>query len=96
MSSESSTNNETRETPYTVFHAVANSNLEGILIEYVKEARNTIVSYLSLRERWSSKSSTELKQGEVLFFGFGMLSTGINGRRPNRDSSKNNVREWKF
>mmetsp|Transcript_30261 Transcript_30261/g.44724 ORF Transcript_30261/g.44724 Transcript_30261/m.44724 type:complete len:746 (+) Transcript_30261:28-2265(+) len=66
MSSERS-NDETRVPPPTVFDAVANYDFEGILTEYVKEARNTIVSYLSLRERWSSKSTpSEQKQEEKL------------------------------
>jgi hypothetical protein len=46
--------------PYTVFDAVAARDLEGIITEYIKNARNTIVSYLSLRKRWRC----ELKQGE--------------------------------
>ena len=46
--------------PYTVFDAVAARDLEGIITEYIKNARNTIVSYLSLRKRWRC----ELRQGE--------------------------------
>jgi len=53
------------ERAYTVFDAVAARDLEGIITEYIKNARNTIVSYLSLRKRWRC----ELKQGESIFLG---------------------------
>jgi len=40
------------EIPYTVFDAVAKGDLEGVVDEYVKNTRNTIISYLSMRKRW--------------------------------------------
>jgi hypothetical protein len=59
---------EDAQRPYSVFDAVAKHDLEGIIKEYVKNARATIFSYLSLRQRWSStRPDPELKQGKSLF-----------------------------
>lgn len=55
----------TEERPYSVFDAVASNDLEGIVTEYIKNAQTTIVSYLSLRKRWSMRSEAELKEGKL-------------------------------
>jgi hypothetical protein len=47
------------EQPYTVFDAVAARDFEGIITEYIKNSRSTIITYLSLQKRWRS----EVKQG---------------------------------
>uniref|UniRef100_A0A6U1S7H0 Uncharacterized protein n=1 Tax=Cyclophora tenuis TaxID=216820 RepID=A0A6U1S7H0_CYCTE len=55
------------ERPYTVFDAVNRHDLEGVVEEYVKNARNTIVSYLSMRRRWGpSRTGKEEKLDEYI------------------------------
>lgn len=45
-----------------MFDAVASRDLEGIIVEYIQNARNTIVSYLSLKKRWRCEQ-TQGKNG---------------------------------
>lgn len=47
----------------TVFDAVASRDLEGIIVEYIQNARNTIVSYLAMKKRWRCEQT----QGERHF-----------------------------
>ena len=46
--------------PYSVFDAVSRHDHEGLVEEYIKNARNTIFSFLSMRKRWG-RGRTELK-----------------------------------
>jgi hypothetical protein len=48
----------------TVFDAVASRDLEGIIVEYIQNARDTIVSYLSMKKRWRCEQT----QGECGHF----------------------------
>ena len=68
--------------PYSVFDAVANHDLEGIVEEYVKNARNTIISYLSMRKRWGAHQGEEVKAGKCVDPTYVLYQTKICSVKP--------------
>jgi hypothetical protein len=50
--------------PATIFDAVASHDLEGIMKEYLKVARTSVLGYLNYQERCRPRTE-EVKNGEL-------------------------------
>ena len=55
--------NESRASPSKIFHAVVEEDYGGLAKTFAENARNSVISYLSMKSRWARQQDSMTKSG---------------------------------
>lgn len=53
---------------FSIFDSVSRRDLEGVVVEYMKNARTTLASYLSMKRQWELSKDRQDKGTTSFFF----------------------------